>query len=399
VSSSLNTSDEIVLPPDGPPPPTGSGPGRRRQWILGLLGIVLIGCLLSAMFVKLDYYAFRPGSVRDTATLIAVDGADTYDAKGSISYTTVSLRRVTLVDLIAGWLDDDVDIKSREDVLGPRDADENRQLNLALMDTSKQVATQVALEKLGYRVDVSIAGEIVLDVEDGSPAEGKLEPGDTIVAIDGEALDDPDDLSRLLDDEKPGDEVTVTVEPFETSDEGDEDVTLTLAPKPDDPDQGMMGVQVQPTGVEFDFPFDVQFDTGDVGGPSAGLAFTLGLIDLLTPGELTGGVPVAATGEIHSDGSVGPVGGTGQKAAAVRGAGAEVFLVPSADYDAAIEHAGDVEVIKVDTLDDALEALADLGGNADDLPDLGGADRRGGGQGDQSDDSGSGEDGQSEPPG
>lgn len=358
----------MVLPPDDAPrPPTR----RRRHWILGLLGVVVVGFLFSAIFVKLDYYAFRPGSVRDTSTLIAVDGAETYDADGSVSYTTVSLGRVTLVDLVAGWIDDDVDIKSREDVLGPRDADENRQLNLALMDTSKQVATQVALEELGYEVDVSITGEIVLDIESGSPAEDELEPGDTIVAIDGETLDEPEDLSRLLDDKGPGDEVTVTVQPFNTTDE-DEDVTMTLVPKPDEPDQGMMGVQVQPTGVEFDFPFDVQFDTGDVGGPSAGLAFTLGLIDLLTPGELTGGVPVAATGEIHSDGSVGPVGGTGQKAAAVRDAGAEVFLVPSADYEAALDHAGDVEIVKVDTLGDALEALADLGGNADDLPDLGG---------------------------
>ena len=333
--------------------------------------MVLVGFLLSAALVELPYYAFRPGSVRDTSTLISVDGTQTYDADGSISYTTVSLRQVTLLGLAAGWLDDDVDIKSRDDVLGPRNANENRQLNLALMDTSKQVATQVALEKLGYQVDVSVTGEIVLDVENGSPADGELESGDTIVAIDGEAINDPDDLSRLLDDNKPGDQVTVTIQPFNTTDE-DKDVKLTLAPKPDDPEQGMMGVQVQPTGVEFDFPFKVAFDTGDVGGPSAGLAFTLGLLDLLTPGELTGGVPVAVTGEIHSDGTVGPVGGTGQKAAAVREAGIDVFLVPSDDYQAAVEHAGDVKVIKVDTLDDALDALADLGGNADDLPNLGG---------------------------
>lgn len=326
--------------------------------------------MISACLVKLPYYAFRPGSVRDTSTLISVDGAETYDADGSISYTTVSLRTVTLAELVWGWLDDDIDIKSRDDVLGPRDADESRQLNLALMDTSKQVATQVALEELGYEVDVSVTGELVLQVEEGSPADGVLEAGDTITAVDGEDLDEPDDLARLLDDDGPGDEVALTIQPFDAT-EDPEDITVELAAKPDDADQGMIGVQVQPTGVEFDFPLDVNFDTGEVGGPSAGLAFTLGLIDLLTPGELTGGVPVAVTGEIHSDGTVGPVGGTGQKAAAVREQGIDVFLVPSADYDAALEHAGDVEVIKVDTLDDALEALADLGGNGLDLPDLG----------------------------
>jgi PDZ domain-containing protein len=332
--------------------------------------LVLCSFVLSALLVKLPYYAFRPGSVRDTSNLIAVDGAETYDADGSISYTTVSLREITMVELLAGWLDDDVDIKSREDVRGPRGAEETKQLNLAMMDMSKQVATQVALEKLGYDVDVSITGELVLQIEEGSPADGVLELGDAITAIDGEALDDPEDLARMLDDNGPGDEVDVTVQPFDAA-EDPEDITIELVAKPDDPEQGMMGVSVQPTGVDFDFPVDVAFDTGDVGGPSAGLAFTLGLIDLLTPGELTGGVPVAVTGEIHSDGTVGPVGGTGQKAAAVREQGIDVFLVPSADYDAAIEHAGDVEIIEVDTIDDALEALADLGGNGLDLPDLG----------------------------
>jgi PDZ domain-containing protein len=361
----LNTSDEIVTPPEGPPPrPT------RRHWILGFVALVLFGFLLSACLVKLPYYAFRPGSVRDTSTLITVKGAKTYKAEGSVSYTTVSLRSVTGFELFTGWLDKDVDIMSRDDVLGPRNADQNRRLNLALMDTSKQVATQVALEKLGYHVDVSVAGEIVLEVEKDSPADGVMKAGDTIVAIGGEKIDDPDDLTRLLGNDKPGDEVKVTIQPFNTTKH--KDVTLELAPKPDDPDHGMMGVKVQPTGVQFDFPFKVSFDTGDVGGPSAGLAFTLGLIDELTPGELTGGVPVAVTGEIHSDGSVGPVGGTGQKAAAVRRAGIGVFLVPSADYAAAKQHAGKVKIVKVDTLDEALKALADLGGNGLHLPDLGG---------------------------
>jgi len=126
---------------------------------------------------------------------------------------------------------------------------------------------------------------------------------------------------------------------------------------------------VQPRNVSYDFPVDVEIDTGDVGGPSAGLAFTLGILDDLTPGELTGGEAVAVTGTISPDGTVGPVGGTGQKAAAVRNAGIDTFLVPTADYEDAEARAGDVHVVPVDNVDEALAALADLGGNGLDLPD------------------------------
>src|SRR5690606_17468676 len=117
----------------------------------------------------------------------------------------------------------------------------------------------------------------------------------------------------------------------------------------------VMGVRVMDVVLDYDFPVDVEIDTGDVGGPSAGLAFTLGIIDDLTPGDLTGGEDVAVTGTISGNGTVGPVGGTGQKAAAVREAGIELFLVPSADYDAAVDHAGDdLEVVAVDTVEEAL---------------------------------------------
>jgi PDZ domain-containing protein len=133
-----------------------------------------------------------------------------------------------------------------------------------------------------------------------------------------------------------------------------------------------MGVRVQPIVVEYEFPFEVEIDTGDVGGPSAGLAFTLALIDDLTPGDLTGGSAVAVTGTISGDGTVGPVGGTGQKAAAVRSAGFDLFLVPTADYDDAVAHAGgDLSVVSVDSIDEALAALGEHGGNIDDLPEAG----------------------------
>ena len=119
----------------------------------------------------------------------------------------------------------------------------------------------------------------------------------------------------------------------------------------------------------FHGPFDVTIDTGDVGGPSAGLAFTLALIDDLTPGDLTGGGDVAVTGTIAGDGTVGPVGGTGQKAAAVRDEGITLFIVPTQDYEEAVARAGDdLQVVPVDNVDEALDALRERGGNVDDLP-------------------------------
>ncbi|HLM63586.1 MAG TPA: PDZ domain-containing protein [Acidimicrobiales bacterium] len=342
---------------------------RARQIWAAVVVLLLTAFVISATVVPLPYYAFKPGSVRDTESLISV-GDDTrlYPAEGSISYTTVSLRQTTLIGLVTGWLDDDIDIHPEDEVLGNRDADDNRTFNLQLMDSSKNVAAQVALERLGYDVDVSSDGVVVLRVEPGTPAEGVLESGDTITAVDGTVLDTPDALSTIMSDKAPGDRVAVAVESLDGV-ARDEELTLTAAP--DDPARGVMGVVVQPRDVSYDFPVDLQIETGDVGGPSAGLAFTLGLLDDLTPGELTGGVPIAATGEILSDGTVGQVGGTGQKAATVREAGIGVFLVPSADYADAVAHAGDVDVIAVDTLDDALDALAELGGNADDLPRVG----------------------------
>ena len=355
-------------PPDGP---SGDGSGgsrrrsRRRIWPIALT-VLLVTFVIGAATVELPYYAYRPGSVRDTEPLITIADDQTFPSDGTISYTTVSLRQATLLGMLMGWLDDDVDVFPRDKVLGDRNAEENRTLNLQMMDTSKQVATQVALERLGHPVDVSITGETVVNVLPDLPADGVLEPGDTITAVNGERLDEPDDLTRVLSADSPGDEVTITVEP--PSGSQPRDVELALGADPDDPDRAIIGIEVTGRGIDFDFPVDVTIDTGDVGGPSAGLAFTLAIIDDLTPGDLTGGADVAVTGTISSDGTVGPVGGTGQKAAAVRAEGYDVFLVPTADYDAARRHAGDVDVIAVDTLDEALAALGDLGGNVDELP-------------------------------
>jgi Lon-like protease len=138
---------------------------------------------------------------------------------------------------------------------------------------------------------------------------------------------------------------------------------IVLGRRPDS-GEGYLGVVLNTKEQKFDYPFEVTIDSGTIGGPSAGLAFTLGVLDTLSAGELTGGRKVAATGTIEIDGTVGDVGGVVQKTAAVRAAGADVFLVPDGEYDDAVAHAGPkLEVVKVATLDDALKALSRLGGD------------------------------------
>lgn len=359
-------------PPPVPPPPSAPITRERRAStrtiVAAVVAFLVVAFAVGAYFIPLPYYLFKPGSVRDTEPLITIRGAEVYESEGSINYTTVSLRQATLVSLFWGWLDDDVDIVDRDRVLQGRDVEENRRVNLQMMSDSKDVATQVALERLGYDVDVTV-GHVVVGVEDGAPADGVLRPGETIVGIDGQPFDDTEDMSRLLARHSPGDRVSVAVE----GDDGTvRSEVLRLTSAPDDPDRAIMGVQVVSTVLEYDFPIEVEIDTGKVGGPSAGLAFTLALIDALTPGDLTGGEDVAVTGTIASDGTVGQVGGTGQKAAAAREKGMSLFLVPSADYEEAVAHAGDdLEVVAVDSLEEALAVLAEHGGNVDELPAVG----------------------------
>lgn len=375
-SPSTSVTSSASTPPESselPGSPNGSRVGRLTEgklpWILAFVCAVLVGALISSAVVELPYFALQPGSVHDSGNVIQVDGEDTHMPNGTINYTTVSIQPVTTLGLISAWLDDDVEIESRREILGDRDADENRELNRFYMDRSQHDAVLVALERLGYDVDVHVGGEVVHEIEPGMPAEGVLEVGDVIAELDGEPIDELDAVQRILADKEVGDEIELLVRPDEGEGEAVER-SLTLVESPEG-DRAVMGVSILPFEVEYDFPFEISFDTGDVGGPSAGLAFTLSLIDMLTEGDLTGGLDVAVTGAIAPDGEVLPVGGTGQKAAAARKADMDLFLLPASEGDTekARARAGDVEVIEVATLDEALKALGDRGGDELELRD------------------------------
>jgi PDZ domain-containing protein len=347
--------------------PTGARP-RRRRWIAFVVAVVLlVAAITGAALLQVPYVALRPGSVRPVTERVQVEGAESFAPDQSIAYTTVSVGGTTMLEALAGWLDDDVDVLPEERVRGDRSEEENRRYNAELMDTSKLTAIAVALDRLGEDVEITTTGTIVRDIAEDAPAAGVLQVDDVIVAVDGNAVDLPGELRDLLQEGGPGAAHTLTVErPAGSGTTVEVDVTTVAAP--DDPDRALIGIAPEDRITDFDFPIDVSIDSGDVGGPSAGLAFTLAILDVLTPGELTGGHRVAATGTMSLDGSVGPVGGGAQKGIAVRDAGYEVFLVPSEELEEVQEAVGDdVRVVAVDSLDEALEALDDLGGGVGSL--------------------------------
>ena len=355
-----------------PPPPPAPAPYSRRTWtVLGLVvGALVLATAAAGWFYKVPYFALLPGSARDAEGLIEIEGAVEYPSDGQVLYTTVRVRgRLSLWEYL--WLQarDDVDVVPEATVLGDRDRGENRQYNLQLMDNSKQVAVAVALDELGHDVTDS-TGVLIATVVQGSAADGELQPGDVVVAVDGREVSEAPELVDELADRRPGDRVQLRVERHGSGEV--EQVEVQLGENPAGGDGGFLGIGPT-TRVEFgELPFDVAIDTGEVGGPSAGLAFTLALMDDLTPGELTGGERVAVTGTIAIDGSVGPVGGVPQKAVAVREAGIDVFLVPAALGDAVLDdvrdRAGsDVEVLAVDDVDEAIDALSTLGGDSESL--------------------------------
>lgn len=359
-----------------PPPPTPAPASRRRIGRVGLLAAaagLLASTIVGAAVLPVPYVALRPGSARPVSDQILVEGAASYPPQESIAFTTVHVGGTTLLEAFVGWLDDDVDVVPEERVRGDRSAAENRRYNAQLMDTSKLVAITVALRHLGHTVSIRTSGAVVRRIVDGSPAAAALQLDDVIVAVDGEPVDEPEEIGLLLQRGGTGAPHTLTVErPAGSATRVDITVATTAAP--DDPSRAVIGIAPEDRIVDFDFPVAVTIDSGNVGGPSAGLAFTLAVLDVLTPGELTGGRRVAVTGEMHLDGTVGPVGGAAQKAITVRDAGYEVFLVPTDELAEVQATVGDdLEVIAVDTLAQALDALDSLGGNAGSLAAAGDA--------------------------
>jgi PDZ domain-containing protein len=325
-------------------------PARRRSVVLTVVAVVAAVGLLAASWIPLPYYSVGPGPAREVVPLIHVEGRTTYDS-GTLIMTTVSFRQLTAVTALITWLDPDRSVVSQHILYpGGETVAEEHQRSLSQMDTSKIAATAVVLQALtGYRpISRTHEGVLIEGVTPGCPAEGKLFAGDQVTSIDGTPILDVPDASAAIEAVKPGVPITFHVVA------GGEAHDVAVA-------RGSCGDQVKPlVGITMvnDFPFDVSIASGDVGGPSAGLMYSLGLYDLLTPGDLTDGRVVAGTGEMYLDGTVGPIGGITDKIVAARDVGATLFLCPKDNYaEATTADAGDMKIVPVASFDDALRAL------------------------------------------
>jgi PDZ domain-containing protein len=228
------------------------------------------------------------------------------------------------------------------------------------MEQSKTDAQFVALTQLGFEPIYIGTGALVIDTVEGTGSEGVLVAEDVIVAIDGIDVEFRDDLPELLADKEIGDSVFVIVErPVPESEDPDVlELEIVLGPHVDDPERPMIGILVDNNNPIVEFPVEIDMDSQNIGGPSAGMMFTLEIINQMTEEDITDGLRIAGTGTIRRDGTVGPIGGVKQKVFAAIDAGATVVFIPADNYDDALLAAGDdIKVVRIETIDDPLEFL------------------------------------------
>jgi len=326
-----------------------------------IAGLALFAVGLALWIIPSSNYIFLPDRAHAVAPLVSVSGKHTTaDPHGGIYYVDVFVRKASLLESLLGGLHDGANIESPANVASPGISDNERiAIEEREMKLSQQRAATVALRAAGFKVRTVPSGALVSDVADGLPAAGKLEPTDVVTAVDGHRVLGPADLFHRLKAKRPGDRVTLNVV------RGAAKKVFRLRMVADRPGskRAIVGILVD-QAVRIHFPVPVAIDAGNVGGPSAGLAFALEVLEQLGI-NVDHGYKIAATGEMFLDGHVGPIGGIEQKTIGAREAGVDAFLVPAGSNTAvARKYAHGLRIIPVDSFRQALHALATLPPNA-----------------------------------
>ncbi|MFE3516961.1 PDZ domain-containing protein [Streptomyces sp. NPDC059166] len=349
----------------------------RRTATMLASTLILIALLCAGVLIRVPYSEMSPGPTVNTLgeargePVLHISGRKTYPTTGNLNMTTVRVTGadydMNIVEAVYGWLAHD-SVVVPHDTLYPdgKTEEESTQENAEEFSQSQESAKVAALEELKIPVTSRV---VVSTVVKDSPAEGELHAGDVIEAVDGTAVGKPEDVAKLVTRHEPGEKVVFTVVPAKTAaaaekagkePKGSQDITLTTKKAPADPadpggNRAIVGIQA---GTDHTFPFEIDIKLADVGGPSAGLMFSLGIIDKLTPGNLTGGKFVAGTGTIDDEGKVGPIGGINMKLVGARDAGARYFMTPDENCAAAAaDTPSGLTLVRVKTLDDAKKSL------------------------------------------
>ncbi|MDZ4090366.1 MAG: S16 family serine protease [Arthrobacter sp.] len=365
-------------------PPAGQSRGRRtllpgsrsgqkrdnRSSAMLVSGLLALGLGVTAMSLPVPYVVESPGPTFNTLgndngnPVISVTGRETFPAKGNLDLTTVYVDGgpngpVTVFEAFSAWLSGAKAVYPEELVFPTGVTKEQSQQESAVaMTTSQENAVASALRELGiaFEQKMQIAG-----IPEGSASAGQLQENDVLLSINGKTATA---LSVVQAELAAGNGAPVEV----VVDRDGSNVSTSITPAKTEAGRFILGVLLQ---YQFKFPFDVKISLEKVGGPSAGMMFALGIVDTVTPGDLTGGKHVAGTGTITPEGLVGPIGGISQKMHGARSGGATLFLAPAANCDDVVGHIPDgLQVVRVENLADARKAveLAASGADTSGLP-------------------------------
>ncbi|WP_282694226.1 PDZ domain-containing protein [Streptomyces sp. CC208A] len=346
----------------------------RRTATMLASTLVLICLLIAGVLIPVPYSEMSPGPTVNTLgeargePVLRISGRKSYPTDGHLNMTTVRVTsadyKMNIVEAVYGWLTHD-NVVVPHDTLYPdgKTEEESSQENAEEFSQSQESAKVAALDQLGIPFTTRV---VVASVVKGSPAEGTLHAGDVIRAVDGVKVVKPADVAAQVTKREPGEKVEFTIVPAKeaaAAEKAHKEATVTrkvvvTTVKSEEGDRAIVGIQA---GTDHVFPFTIDIELADVGGPSAGLMFALGIVDKLTPESLTGGKFIAGTGTIDDEGKVGPIGGIQMKLVGARNAGATHFLTPAENCAAAAADTPDgLTLIKVDTIDDATASLEKL---------------------------------------
>ena len=314
-----------------------------------LVTAVLVGAALGlAARIEVPYYSIGPAPARSVEPLVQVSGHERYPSSGGYLFTAVVVDPLPVPELVWAWIDPSLDVVPAVDIVpAGQTFEQQRERNISLMDQSKLDAVAAALREVTDYPKTRGAGALVQGVVPGCAADGLLFPGDLIVAVGGRPVDGIRQAARAIDAVSSGEAITFSI----TVDGQPDEVRLVREPCGGSED-ALVGVLLLDA-----FPFDVRIDSGEVGGPSAGLMFALSLVELLEPGDLNGGALIAGTGAIGAGGEVMAVGSVRFKVIAAERAGATVFFVPVDNLEEARSAGADIELVPVSDLTDAIDYL------------------------------------------